>query len=184
MKCSNAPIDGLIIIEPDVYKDNRGFFLETYHVKRYEQAGIFEEFLQDNLSYSRKGVLRGLHFQKNYPQAKLVQVCIGEVFDVVVDLRRGSSTFGHWFGITLTGENLKQLFIPKGFAHGFCVLSDYALFCYKCSDLYVREDEGGLLWSDPEVDIKWPVKAPIISEKDAQLPRLSDLDSEKLPSAK
>ena len=134
MKCSNAPIDGLIIIEPDVYKDNRGFFLETYHVKRYEQAGIFEEFLQDNLSYSRKGVLRGLHFQKNYPQAKLVQVCIGEVFDVVVDLRRGSSTFGHWFGITLTGENLKQLFIPKGFAHGFCVLSDYALFCYKCSE--------------------------------------------------
>lgn len=182
MKISKAPIDGIIILEPDIYTDGRGFFMETYNFRRYAQAGIFQEFVQDNLSFSRKGVLRGLHYQINYPQAKLVQVCYGEVFDVVVDLRRKSSTFGNWFGLTLSGENLKQLLIPKGFAHGFCVLSEYALFYYKCSNFYKKADEGGLLWSDPDIGIKWPVKNPVISEKDALLPCLSDLPVENLPS--
>ena len=150
-------IEGLCIIEPTVHGDNRGYFMETYNSKDMQEAGIDRVFVQDNQSASKKGVLRGLHFQINYPQDKLVRVVNGEVFDVAVDLREGSETFGKWFGVTLSAENKKQFFIPKGFAHGFIVLSDYAEFCYKVTDFYHPNDEGGLLWKDPEIGVEWPM---------------------------
>lgn len=149
-------IEGLCIIEPAVHSDSRGYFMETYSQCDMEEAGINIIFVQDNQSMSVKGVLRGLHFQKKFPQAKLVRVIKGAVFDVAVDLRRNSKTFGKWFGVKLTEENKKQFLIPKGFAHGFLVLSDVAEFCYKCDDFYHPNDEGGLAWNDPEIDIKWP----------------------------
>lgn len=149
-------IEGLKIITPTVHGDNRGYFLETYNKREFFEAGIDVEFVQDNQSASKKGVLRGLHFQKEFPQDKLVRVIKGEVFDVAVDIRKDSKTFGKWFGVFLSEENKKQFFIPKNFAHGFLVLSDYAEFCYKCSDLWHPNDEGGLAWNDPEVAIKWP----------------------------
>ena len=150
-------IEGLCIIEPTVHGDNRGYFMETYNSKDMQEAGIDRVFVQDNQSASKKGVLRGLHFQINYPQDKLVRVVNGEVYDVAVDLREGSETFGKWFGVTLSAENKKQFFIPKGFAHGFIVLSDYAEFCYKVTDFYHPNDEGGLLWKDPEIGVEWPM---------------------------
>jgi len=174
-------IEGLLIIEPDVYKDRRGYFTETYHRKRYERAGIDRVFVQDNLSFSASGTLRGLHFQVARPQAKLVQVLSGEVFDVVVDLRAGSATFGRWEGVVLSGNNLRQLYIPEGFAHGFCVLSDHAHFSYKCTDYYSPENEGGILWSDPDIGIKWPVTDPTLSDKDRRLPVLGELSKDQLP---
>jgi dTDP-4-dehydrorhamnose 3,5-epimerase len=174
-------IKDVLIIEPRVFTDKRGFFMETYHQSRYQEAGIPSTFIQDNLSYSVKGTLRGLHFQINHPQAKLVQVVAGEIFDVAVDIRKGSSTFGKWVGVTLSSENKRQLFIPKGFAHGFCVLSETALFMYKCSDLYMQADEGGILWSDPDIGIEWPVTAPIVSDKDSGFPCLSTLLPHQLP---
>ncbi|MCX4344252.1 MAG: dTDP-4-dehydrorhamnose 3,5-epimerase [Kineothrix sp.] len=162
-------IEGLKVIVPKVFGDERGYFMETYHYEDYKAAGIEQVFVQDNQSSSRKGVLRGLHFQKEFPQDKLVRVLSGEVFDVAVDLREGSATFGKWFGVVLSAENKKQFFIPKNFAHGFLVLSDYAEFAYKCTDFYHPNDEGGILYNDPEIGVEWPVPEGmelIMSEKD------------------
>lgn len=164
-------IEGVKIITPQVFGDERGYFTETYNYTDYKAAGIEPVFVQDNQSASIRGVLRGLHFQKEFPQDKLVRVIRGEVFDVAVDLRPGSSTFGQWHGEILSEENKKQLFVPKNFAHGFLVLSDYAEFCYKCSDFYHPEDEGGILWNDPDIGIDWPLQAGmelIFSEKDTK----------------
>ena len=149
-------IEGLCVITPNKHGDNRGYFMETYNANDMKEAGLDYLFVQDNQSMSSKGVLRGLHFQKQYPQMKLVRAIRGEVFDVVVDLREGSATYGKWYGVLLTEENCKQFLIPKGFAHGFLVLSDYAEFCYKCDDFYHPNDEGGLAWNDPEIGIEWP----------------------------
>ena len=162
-------IEGLKVIVPKVFGDERGYFMETYHYEDYKAAGIDQVFVQDNQSSSRKGVLRDLHFQKEFPQDKLVRVLSGEVFDVAVDLREGSATFGKWFGVVLSAENKKQFFIPKNFAHGFLVLSDYAEFAYKCTDFYHPNDEGGILYNDPEIGVEWPVPEGmelIMSEKD------------------
>ncbi len=150
-------IEGLKVITPQVIGDNRGYFMETYNYNDFKAAGIDQVFVQDNQSASRKGVLRGLHFQKEFPQDKLVRAVRGEVYDVVVDLREGSKTFGKWYGVYLSEENKKQFFVPKNFAHGFLVLSDYAEFCYKCTDFYHPNDEGGLLWNDPDIGIQWPI---------------------------
>ena len=149
-------IEGLCVITPAVHGDNRGYFMETYSQRDMEEAGICIQFVQDNQSMSVKGVLRGLHFQKNFPQTKLVRAIRGSVFDVAVDLRSGSATYGKWYGVLLTEENKKQFLIPKGFAHGFLVLTDTAEFCYKCDDFYHANDEGGLAWNDPAIGIQWP----------------------------
>ncbi|MCR5272884.1 MAG: dTDP-4-dehydrorhamnose 3,5-epimerase [Lachnospiraceae bacterium] len=173
-------IEGLKVIEPQVFGDARGYFMETYNYNDFAAAGIDSTFVQDNQSASKKGVLRGLHFQINFPQDKLVRVVNGEVFDVAVDLREGSKTFGKWFGVTLSAENKKQFFIPKGFAHGFIVLSDYAEFCYKVTDFYHPNDEGGLLWKDAEIGIDWPMPEGMteadltLSDKDKVWGGLSD----------
>lgn len=151
-----CPIEGLYIIEPKVHGDSRGYFMETYNRQDMEEAGLNMEFVQDNQSMSAKGVLRGLHFQKQYPQGKLVRVIKGSVFDVAVDLRSDSPTYGQWYGVELTEENKKQFYIPEGFAHGFLVLSDTAEFCYKCTDFYHPNDESGLAWNDPAIGIQWP----------------------------
>ncbi|MCD8054879.1 MAG: dTDP-4-dehydrorhamnose 3,5-epimerase [Lachnospiraceae bacterium] len=151
-----AGIEGLCVIEPAVHGDNRGYFMETYNQRDMEEAGICINFVQDNQSMSTKGVLRGLHFQKEYPQCKLVRVIKGAVFDVAVDLRSGSETYGKWYGMELSEENKKQFLIPRGFAHGFLVLSDIAEFCYKCDDFYHANDEGGIAWNDPGIGIEWP----------------------------
>ena len=153
---TKCPIEGLFIIEPSVFGDNRGYFMETYNKKDMEEQGLNMNFVQDNQSMSVKGVLRGLHFQKEFPQGKLVRVIKGRVFDVAVDLRSGSETYGQWFGVELTEENKKQFYISEGFAHGFLVLSETAEFCYKVTDFYHPGDEGGLAWNDPEINIKWP----------------------------
>lgn len=182
MKIISPDIDGLKIIQPNLFGDNRGFFTEIYREDKYVEAGIPNLFVQDNLSFSVKHTLRGLHFQKKHPQAKLVQVLMGEVLDVVVDLRHTSATFGHYYAIVLSGETQTQFFIPEGFAHGFCVLSETALFLYKCSDFYHPEDEGGLLWNDPQLAIPWGVEHPILSDKDNAYPRLAELKKEDLPS--
>lgn len=149
-------IEGLCVIEPAVHRDSRGYFMETFNRKDMVEAGLYSDFVQDNQSMSAKGVLRGLHFQKQYPQTKLVRVIKGSVFDVAVDLRSGSKTYGKWYGIELSEENKKQFLIPGGFAHGFLVLSDVAEFCYKCDDFYHPDDEGGIAWNDPGIGIKWP----------------------------
>ena len=170
-------IEGLKVITPTVFGDSRGYFMETYNYNDYKAAGIPEIFVQDNQSASKKGVLRGLHFQKEYPQDKLVRVVRGEVFDVAVDLREGSATFGQWHGVLLSEENKKQFFIPKGFAHGFLVLSDFAEFAYKCTDFYHPNDEGGLLYNDPEIGVKWPIPDGmelIMSEKDTKWGGISE----------
>lgn len=157
IKVTKAPIDGLYIIEPAVHGDSRGYFMETYNKHDMEEAGLNMNFVQDNQSMSTKGVLRGLHYQINYPQGKLVRVIKGKVFDVAVDLRKGSKTYGKWFGVELTEENKKQFYISEGFAHGFLVLSDIAEFCYKVTDFYHPNDEGGLAWNDPAIGIDWGV---------------------------
>ena len=169
IKVTPCDIKGLYVIEPTVFKDERGYFVETYNQNDFKEAGLDMVFVQDNQSMSVKGVLRGLHYQKQYPQGKLVRVLRGEVFDVAVDLRSDSETYGKWFGVRLSAENKKQFYIPEGFAHGFLVLSDEAEFAYKCTDFYHAGDEGGLLWSDPEIGIDWPIEEGmelIISEKD------------------
>ncbi|MNW48838.1 dTDP-4-dehydrorhamnose 3,5-epimerase [compost metagenome] len=170
-------IEGLVVIEPKVYGDHRGYFMETYNFNEFKEAGLDMTFVQDNQSSSQKGVLRGLHFQKKHPQGKLVRVLSGEVFDVAVDLRPESSTYKHWLGVTLTGENRKQLYVPERFAHGFLVLSDKAEFVYKCTDFYHPEDEGGVLWNDPEIGVEWPLEGIgelLLSDKDKRLKSLKD----------
>ena len=182
MKVQETELAGVIIIEPAVYGDSRGYFLETWNQARYVEAGLPEVFVQDNLSYSRRGVLRGLHFQHPHSQGKLVQVLSGEVFDVAVDIRVGSPTFGRWIGENLSAANHKQLYIPPGFAHGFCVISDTVVFSYKCTDYYSPDCEAGVIYNDTDINIAWPVTdAPIISEKDAVYPRLKDIPKDKLP---
>ena len=171
-------IPGVIIIEPTVFGDSRGYFMETYQAEEFAAAGIPGPFVQDNQSASKKGVLRGLHFQINHPQDKIVRVVSGEVFDVAVDLREGSATYGQWYGVLLSAENKKQFFIPKNFAHGFLVLSDYAEFAYKCTDFYHPNDEGGLLWSDPDIGVEWPIPEGMeltISEKDQKWGGIKEL---------
>lgn len=171
-------IDGVVIVEPTVFGDNRGYFMETYNEAEFKAGGIDADFVQDNQSKSRKGVLRGLHFQKTHSQAKLVRVISGAVFDVAVDLRPGSETYGKWVGVELTAENKRQFFIPKQFAHGFLVLSDEAEFVYKCDDFYHPEDEGGLAWNDPTVGVEWPISPGmevLLSEKDKKNPPLASI---------
>ena len=170
-------IEGLYVIEPIVFKDERGYFVETYNQNDMKEAGLDMVFVQDNQSMSTRGVLRGLHFQKQFPQGKLVRVVRGKVFDVAVDLRSDSKTYGKWFGVELSAENMKQFYIPEGFAHGFLVLSDEAEFCYKCTDFYHPGDEGGLTWNDPEIGVEWPLEEGvdlIISEKDQKWKGLKD----------
>ena len=170
-------IEGLYVIEPTVFKDERGYFVETYNQNDMKEAGLDMVFVQDNQSMSTRGVLRGLHFQKQFPQGKLVRVVRGKVFDVAVDLRSDSKPYGKWFGVALSAENMKQFYIPEGFAHGFLVLSDEAEFCYKCTDFYHPGDEGGLAWNDPEIGVEWPLEEGvdlIISEKDQKWKGLKD----------
>jgi len=168
---NKTEIEGVVIIEPVIFEDNRGYFMETYNYAEFKTAGIDNIFVQDNQSKSKKGVLRGLHFQKKYPQAKLIRIISGEVFDVAVDIRRDSPTFGKWIGTILSADNKKQIFIPKGFAHGFLVLSDEAEFFYKCDEFYHPEDEDGIIWNDETLGIKWPeiMCNIIIGEKDSNL---------------
>ena len=180
MKVSRSELDGVLVIEPELFGDARGFFLESWNQHRYRQAGIVADFVQDNVSFSRRGTLRGLHFQNPTPQAKLVAVLQGEVFDVVVDLRHSSPTFGHWQGVTLSGENHRQVFVPEGFAHGFVVTGESALLQYKCSRPYSPRDEAAIRWNDPAIGIAWPVTDPILSAKDASAPLLRDLPTERL----
>ena len=177
-------IPGVVVIEPTVFGDDRGYFMETYQIDDFAAAGIDKPFVQDNQSRSTKGVLRGLHFQIEHPQSKLVRVVKGKVFDVAVDLRPGSATYGRWEGVVLSAENRRQFFVPRGFAHGFLVLSDVAEFCYKCDDVYRPGDEGGLMWDDPEIGIDWPplqgdaefdLSKIVLSEKDRRHPLLKEL---------
>ena len=181
MKVIEAALKDVLILEPRISEDPRGFFLETYQRARYRDAGIDVDFVQDNLSFSFNNALRGLHFQHPHGQAKLVQVLQGEVFDVAVDIRKGSPSFGKWCASRLSAANKRQMFIPAGFAHGFCVLSETALFHYKCSDYYTPECESGVLWCDPAMGIDWPVESPILSEKDAAYACLSDITHNRLP---
>ena len=175
MKFTPLALPEVILVEPDVHRDARGFFVETYHLEKYRAGGIPGPFVQDNHSRSVQGTLRGLHAQRRRPQGKLVRAVDGEMFDVAVDTRRGSPTFGRWVGVRLSGENFHQLYVPPGFAHGFCVLSPVVNVEYKCTDFYEPADEIGLAWDDPDVGIVWPVRDPIISDKDRRLPRLRDL---------
>lgn len=181
MKLKETGLPGVIIIEPDVFGDERGFFMETWHQLKYKEAGLPAHFVQDNLSYSGRGVLRGLHFQCPNTQGKLVFVLQGEVFDVAVDIRSGSPTFGRWTGVTLSAANKSQLYIPAGFAHGFCVVSETALFTYKCTDIYNPLAEGGIIWNDPDIGIAWPIENPVLSEKDSNYPLLKNITPERLP---
>lgn len=181
MKITKTKLPGVLVIEPAVFGDTRGFFLETWNHERYANAGLPVSFVQDNLSFSKKGSLRGLHFQHPHGQGKLVYVLQGEVFDVAVDIRVGSPTFGQWVGITLSADNKLQLYIPEGFAHGFCVISESALFAYKCTDFYNPHTEGGIIWNDPDLGIEWPEKKPILSEKDRNYPKLKEMLNDRLP---
>ena len=177
MQILKTEISGVFIIEPGVFEDSRGFFKETYERNRYADAGLAEEFVQDNLSRSCRGTLRGMHYQIQHPQAKLVQVFQGEIFDVAVDLRRNSPQFGKWVGIRLSESNHRQLYVPEGFAHGFCVLSDEANVAYKVTGgEYTPDSERGVIWNDPDIGIRWPLGTPLISERDAMLPPLKEAD--------
>ena len=180
MKVLTCPIPGLLIIEPRVFGDARGFFVETWNRRRYGEAGLDADFVQDNVSFSCRGTLRGLHFQNPNPQGKLLQVLAGEVFDVAVDIRRGSATFGKWHGLVLSGENKRQFYVPPGFAHGFVVLSETALFQYKCTEFYSPKDEMAIRWDDPDIGIEWPVQQPLLSERDAKALPLSATPPERL----
>jgi dTDP-4-dehydrorhamnose 3,5-epimerase len=184
MIISPTKLEGTVLIEPKVFGDERGFFMETWNAQRYSEAGINEQFVQDNLSRSRRGVLRGLHFQQPNPQGKLVYVLEGEVFDVAVDIRRGSPTFGQWEAYILSAENKRQFYVPAGFAHGFCVTSATALFAYKCTELYHPSNEGSVAWDDPDLNIPWPIDKPELSGKDSNGIRLADYPIDKLPKFK
>jgi dTDP-4-dehydrorhamnose 3,5-epimerase len=182
MQIEEASISDVKIITPDKYADERGFFFESWEKSRYQDIGINEDFVQDNISYSKKNVIRGLHFQNPNSQGKLVYVIVGEVFDVAADIRKGSPTFGQTVEILLSSTNLKQLYIPPGFAHGFCVVSDYALFCYKCTDIYNSSAEHCITWNDPSLGINWPILDPVISLKDENGMLLADIDANHLPN--
>jgi len=181
MNVKETKLPGVLVLEPDVFSDDRGFFLETWRSMRYEKAGIKGPFVQDNVSFSKKGVLRGLHFQYPQSQGKLVQVLSGEVVDVAVDIRHDSPTFGQWISEVLSDANHRQMYIPSGFAHGYCVTSETAVFSYKCTDFYDPGSEGGIIWNDPDINIDWLIEEPILSSKDTDYPRLKDIRPEKLP---
>jgi len=178
VKVTELAVPGVLLIEPKVFEDSRGFFMETYNAGRYAAHGMPGEFVQDNHSKSIKGTLRGLHYQLGRPQGKLVRVVQGEVFDVAVDVRTGSPYFGRWVGERLSAENRRQMYVPEGFAHGFCVLSDTAEFLYKCTDFYFPADERGIIWNDTEIGIDWPIDAPVLSGKDADLRTLAGMKDE------
>lgn len=180
MQIVGTKLAGAVIIEPSVFGDARGFFMESWNRDRYAAAGLNVDFVQDNMSFSQKGILRGLHFQNPGAQGKLVSVLVGEVFDVAVDIRRGSPTFGQWVGVWLSAENHRQFYVPPGFAHGFCVTSETALFTYKCTEFYNPQSEGCILWSDPDLAIEWPTSAPVLSDKDRRGSRLCDIDVGRL----
>lgn len=181
MRIQKTALPGCVIIDPAVFGDARGFFFETWNAERFGDHGLPTKFVQSNVSSSSKGVLRGLHFQWPRPQGKLVSVLQGEVFDVAVDIRRGSPTFGQWEGVVLSEANKRQFWIPEGFAHGFAVLSDMAVFSYLCTDVYVKEADAGVRWNDPAIGIDWPIDAPLLSDKDNQAPLLADIAKERLP---
>ena len=175
MKVKSITLEGILLIEPDIYGDERGFFLEQFERERYKEYGITEDFVQDNHSRSSKNVLRGLHFTKVRPQSQILTVIRGVIFDVVVDIRKNSPTFGKWFGTELSDKNIRQIYMPHGFAHGFCVLSDYADLHYKVTQSYDPNDEGGILWNDPDIGVDWNIESPIISERDLNHPVLRGL---------
>jgi len=181
LKFTEKSIPHVVLIEPTAFQDDRGFFRETFHSEKYAEIGISRPFLQDNHSHSRRGTLRGLHYQLKNPQGKLVYVVKGEIFDVAVDIRRGSPSFGRWTGDLLSEKNKRQLYIPEGFAHGFCVLSETADVIYKCTDLYAPGDEYGVFWADDAIDIVWPIKNPILSGRDLKNPMLADIEDVYLP---
>lgn len=174
-------LPGVLVIEPDVFKDERGFFMETFNQRKYAKAGLNLVFVQDNHSHSRKGTLRGLHYQLHHPQAKLVYVVTGEILDVAVDIRRGSPTFGQWVGTVLSAENKRQIFVPEGFAHGFCIQTETADVIYKCTDLYHPGDDYGIFWADPTIGINWPIGDPSLSNKDSKNPKLSEIPDAHFP---
>lgn len=181
MRVEQTQLSGLLLIEPRCFRDGRGFFLESFQAERYRDSGIVETFVQDNHSRSRRDVLRGLHFQVKRPQAQIVTVMRGRVFDVAVDLRPGSATFGRWQGVELSEDGPRQLYMAPGFAHGFCVLSDFADLHYKVSEIYDDTDEGGVVWNDPQIGIRWPIDNPVISSRDRSYPFLRELKQEQLP---
>jgi dTDP-4-dehydrorhamnose 3,5-epimerase len=181
MQVDEPSLSGVLLIEPRRFCDERGFFLESFHAKRYYDLGIVDAFVQENHSRSKRGVLRGIHFQIRHSQAQIVTVIRGRVFDVTVDLRPDSATFGRWFGIELSDEGPRQLYMAPGFGHGFCVLSDFADLHYKVSRIYDHTDEGGVVWNDPDIGIRWPIETPVVSQRDASYPRLGDLDRDHLP---
>lgn len=181
MKIIETSLAGCVVIEPAVFGDERGFFFETWNAERFGERGLPTKFVQSNVSSSSKGVLRGLHYQWPRPQGKLVSVLEGEVYDVAVDIRRGSPTFGRWEAVVLSGENRRQFWIPEGFAHGFAVLSERAVFSYLCTDVYVKEADAGVRWNDAKIAIDWPVSAPVLSAKDEAAPLLEDIAPERLP---
>lgn len=182
MNVIETELPGVFILEPKVFGDSRGYFLETWNQAHYREAGITEDFVQDSLSYSTRGVLRGLHFQNPNAQAKLLYVLQGEVFDVSVDIRVGSPTFGRWVGVSLSADNKRQLYVGAGVAHGFCVTGETAILAYKCTDFYNPATEGSILWNDPDIGIEWPVNTPVLSDKDRHAPRLRDIPRHRLPT--
>ena len=180
MKVVQTELDGVVLVESEVFRDGRGFFLESYNQRKYREAGIDAEFVQDNHSRSARNTIRGLHAQQLHPQGKLVRVIAGSIFDVVVDIRRGSPKYAHWIGIRLAADNFTQCYMPPGYAHGFCVLSDVAEIEYKCTDFYYPDDELHIIWSDPDIGISWPIAHPVLSDKDRAGQRLRDL-TDRLP---
>jgi dTDP-4-dehydrorhamnose 3,5-epimerase len=181
VKFIHSDLPDVLVAELEVFNDTRGFFLETFHQRKYEVGGVGRGFVQDNHSHSQRNTLRGLHYQLNNPQGKLIYVVTGEVFDVAVDIRRGSPTFGKWMGTRLSAKNKRQVYIPEGFAHGFCVLSDTTDFIYKCTGFYAPGDEYGIFWQDSSIGIEWPVANPILSDKDRRNPKLSEVPESHLP---
>ncbi len=182
MNIKETKLAGVLVLEPDVFSDERGFFLEIWNSARYENVGIQGPFVQDNISFSKRGVLRGLHFQYPQSQGKLTQVLSGEVVDIAVDIRVGSPTFGRWVSEVLSDVNHRQIYISPGFAHGYCVTSETAIFSYKCTDFYNPATEKGIIWNDPDLNIDWPIKEPILSPKDKEYPRFKDFRPDKLPN--
>jgi dTDP-4-dehydrorhamnose 3,5-epimerase len=181
MKFLPTALPEVVLVDPDVFRDDRGFFLETYQKQKYGAAGLPEEFVQDNHSFSIRGTLRGLHAQVRRPQGKLIRAVLGEIFDVAVDIRPESPTFGRWVGEVLSGENYRQLYVPPGFAHGFCVTSESAHVLYKCTSFYDKEDEIALLWNDPQVGIAWPTATPLLSPRDQAAPKLAEILHKLVP---